>query len=364
MVSTYLDYNATTPLRPEAKQAMLAVMGAPSNPSSVHHFGQLARAHVEEARVNVAALAGAAPENIIFTSGGTEANHQALHAFPDRVVITTPVEHMAVLASAPEALLIDVDEDGVIDLDHLENLLRSYRGGALVSVMAANNETGVLQPLDAVVRLAREYDALVHSDAVQHFGKGFTGLRSSGVDLMTVSAHKIGGPAGVGALVVRDGLPVPPILAGGGQESRRRGGTENLSGIVGFGAAAAAVQAAGDGWLSQLQAWHNTLEEQILDASDAVVFGRQVNRLANTSAIAMPGRMAETQVMRFDLAGFAVSAGAACSSGKVAASHVLEAMNAGDLAHQTIRVSSGWASTEDDFNRFAEIWLQVYKNQV
>jgi len=364
MVSTYLDYNATAPLRPEAKQAMIAVMGAPGNPSSVHEYGQMARAHVEEARRNVAALVGALPENIIFTSGGTEANHQALNAFSDRVIITTPVEHMAVLAAAPDALLIDVDDNGIIDLDHLENLLRTYRGGALVSVMAANNETGVIQPLDAVVRLAREYDALVHSDAVQHFGKGFAGLRSSGVDMLTVSAHKIGGPTGVGALVIRDGLYVPPVLTGGGQESRRRGGTENLSGIVGFGAAAAAVQAAGDGWLTQLQTWHQNLENYLLAKSDAVIFGRQVERLANTSAIAMPGRMAETQVMRFDLAGVAVSAGAACSSGKVAASHVLEAMKAGDLAHQTIRVSSGWASTEEDFNSFAEIWLQVYKNQV
>ncbi len=316
MVSTYLDYNATAPLRPEAKQAMIAVMGAPGNPSSVHEYGQMAHAHVEEARLNVAALAGAMPENVIFTSGGTEANYHALHAFPDRVIITTPVEHMAVLASAPDALMIDVDENGVIDLDHLENLLRTYRDGALVSVMAANNETGIIQPLDAVVRLAREYDALVHSDAVQHFGKGFTSFHSSDLDMLTISAHKIGGPTGVGALIIREGLSVPPVLVGGGQESRRRGGTENLPGIVGFGAAAAAVQAAGDSWLIQLQKWHQNLEAQILAASDAVIFGRQVERLANTSAIAMPGRMAETQVMRFDLAGIAISAGAACSSGK------------------------------------------------
>lgn len=362
MDSIYLDYNATAPLRPEAKQAMLEAMGPPSNPSSVHHHGQMARSRLEEARLSVAALADAPPESITFTSGGTEANHQALRAFPDRVIITTPVEHMAVLASAPNALMIDVDADGIIDLDHLENLLRTYRGGALVSVMAANNETGVIQPLDQVVRLARENDALVHSDAVQHFGKGFGGFRPSAIDMLTISAHKIGGPSGVGALVVREGLSLPPFLLGGGQESQRRGGTENLLGVVGFGAAAAATEKAGHGWLAQLQKWHQKLEDQILTASDAVIFGREVDRLSNTSAIAMPGRMAETQVMQFDLAGLAVSAGAACSSGKVTASHVLEAMKVGDLAHQTIRVSSGWASTEDDFNCFAEIWLQVYKN--
>ena len=368
MSATYLDYNATAPLRPQAKEAMMAVMDAPANASSVHSYGQHAAQKLETARQQIAALADANSENVIFTSGGTEANNQALRGFPGRVIITTPVEHSAVLAAVsdeamPEALLVDVDKDGLIDLDHLENLLRSYRGGALVSVQGANNETGVIQPLAEVVALARQYDAITHSDAVQNFGKdGFTGLRESGVDMLSISAHKIGGPVGVGALLVRENLPIPPLLLGGGQERRRRGGTENLIGIVGFGAAAEAVRESGTAWLKQLRQCHQKLEERLISASDdAVVFGRDVARLPNTTAIAMQGRRAETQVMHFDLADIAVSAGAACSSGKVASSHVLEAMGAGGLAGETIRVSSGWASRPEDFDRFAEIWLQLQK---
>ena len=368
MSATYLDYNATAPLRSQAREAMMVLMDAPANASSVHSYGQQAAQKLETARQQVAALADANAESVIFTSGGTEANNQALRGFPGRIIITTPVEHSAVLAAVsdeavPEALLVDVDKDGVIDLDHLENLLRNYRGGALVSVQGANNETGVIQPIGEVLALARQYDALTHSDAVQNFGKAdFAGLRESGVDMLSISAHKIGGPVGVGALLVREGLPIPPLLLGGGQERRRRGGTENLIGIVGFGAAAEAVRASGTAWLKQLRQWHQRLEERLISASnDAVVFGRDVPRLPNTTAIAMKGKRAETQVMYFDLAGIAVSAGAACSSGKVASSHVLEAMGAGTLAGETIRVSSGWASRAEDFDRFAEIWLQLQK---
>lgn len=369
MDQIYLDYNATAPMRPEAREAILAVMGPPGNPSSVHHQGQTARAIVETAREHVAALVDANPASVIFTSGGTEANWQALHGFPDRTIITTPIEHMAVLSAAPDALLVDVDENGLIDLDHLDYLLKTYKDTALVSIMTANNETGVIQPLDQVVALAREYGALVHSDAVQSCGKGinngFAGLRASGIDMLSISAHKMGGATGIGALLVREGLTIPPLIAGGGQESRRRGGTENLIGIAGFGAVAKAVMDAGEGWLDQLAQWHQWLEDEIKSyAPDAIVFGKGVKRLANTTAIAMPGRRAETQIMQLDLAGIAVSAGAACSSGKVANSHVLEAMKAEDLAHQTIRVSSGWNSKQEDFERFAEIWLQVYQNQV
>lgn len=365
----YLDYNATAPLRLAAQHAMMDAMGPPGNPSSVHHQGQKARAIVELAREQVAKLADADPASVIFTSGGTEANWQALHGFSDRMIITTPVEHMAVLSAAPDALLIDVDADGVIDLNHLEHLLKTYKDNALISVMTANNETGVIQPLDQVVELARAYGALVHSDAVQSFGKGdangCAGLRASGVDMLTISAHKMGAATGIGALLVREGLVIPPLIAGGGQESRRRGGTENLIGIAGFGAAASDIMNSGTAWLDQLAKWHQWLEDQIsTHAPDAVIFGKAAKRLVNTSAIAMPGRRAETQIMQLDLAGIAVSAGAACSSGKVANSHVLAAMGAGDLAHQTIRVSSGWNSKQSDFERFFEIWLQVYENKV
>jgi len=304
-------------------------------------------------------LAGARPEEVIFTSGGTEANAMALRrAFP--AVLIGATEHAAVLDAVPEAGRIPVDGDGVVMLDALAHLLASSPEGTLVSVMAANNETGVCQPLPAIVALARQYGALVHSDAVQAFGKIELDFTALGLDMMTLSAHKIAGPTGIGALILREGIAANPLSRGGGQEKNRRPGTENLAGIVGFGAAAAAcdIEQARQHGL----ALRDRLENRIrAEAPDAVIFGQHVERLPNTTALAMPGRPAETQVMALDLAGIAVSAGSACSSGKVKSSHVLEAMGAGDLAAHAIRVSTGWASGENDIDRLAECWLDLYK---
>ena len=359
MLATYLDYNASAPLRPEARDAMLSVMEAPANPSSVHGFGQQARLKVEDARASVAGLAGAKPEEIIFTSGGTEANAMALmRDWP--CVFVGATEHAAVLESAPDAIRLTVDHNGVIDLDALEDALSKAPKGSLVSVMAANNETGVIQPLDDIITLARRYGMLVHSDAVQAFGKIIIDFDALGLDLMSVSAHKLGGPTGVGALIQREGIPANPRTRGGGQERNRRPGTENVPGILGFGAAAA-VSDASD-FNTHCLPMRDDFERRIkADVPDAVVLSCGVPRLANTTCLALPGRHAETQVMALDLAGIAVSAGAACSSGKVKASHVLTAMGADNLATSAIRISSGWNSTKGDVERLAEAYINLYK---
>lgn len=382
MKRIYLDYNATAPLRDEAKQAMLTLLGPAANPSSVHHFGQTARHAIEDARTTIGDWLGVDEDdrgeagNIIFTSGATEANSQALTAFPDRTLITSPTEHSAVLAYAETgkgAIMLAVDKAGRIDLDDLERHLKCHEGRGLLSLMAANNETGVVQPLAEATKLAHSYGAIVHSDGVQMCDKAKHLLATSQVDLLSISAHKLGGPTGVGALVVAKNSPaLPPLLRGGGQEKGQRAGTENVIGIVGFAGAVKGVMAEYDrtknqaspeaDWLHTLRQWHRAFEARILaEAEDAVIFGETAPRLANTTAIAMPSMTAETQVMAFDLAGVAVSAGAACSSGKVAPSHVLTAMGAGGLADKTIRISSGWATKQSDFDKTAETWLGLHK---
>ncbi|MDH3738481.1 MAG: aminotransferase class V-fold PLP-dependent enzyme, partial [Alphaproteobacteria bacterium] len=244
-MDVYLDYNATAPLRPEVATAMTAAFELCGNASSVHRFGRLARRAVEDARETLAAAVGATAPEIVFTSGGTEANNLVLLGI-ERPVFISAIEHDSVRAARDDAGIIQVDSDGVIDLNYLERLLSAADGPALVSVMVANNETGVVQPIDKVVALARRYDALIHCDAVQALGKIPLSFATLDVDMMTLSAHKLGGPQGVGALIVRDGLNLAPLLRGGGQERSRRAGTENVAGICGFGAAAALVPPALD----------------------------------------------------------------------------------------------------------------------
>lgn len=338
---------------------MLSAMDSPANPSSVHGYGQQARLRVEDARTHVASRAGARPEEVIFTSGGTEANAMVLmRDWP--AVFVGATEHAAVLETAPQATRLDVDQDGVIDLGKLAAVLAKAPAGSLVSVMAANNETGVLQPLDQIIEIAQGHGLFVHSDAVQGFGKidlDFTGL---GLDFMSVSAHKIGGPTGVGALIQREGIPANPLSRGGGQERNRRPGTENVSGIIGFGAAA---EVADPGrFKDHCQPLRDHLEARITASlPHAVIVGQHASRLANTTCLAIPGKSSEMQVMALDLAGVAVSAGAACSSGKVKSSHVLTAMGAGDLASTAIRITSGWGSTKDDVETLAEVLINLYK---
>ncbi|MFQ5958305.1 MAG: cysteine desulfurase family protein [Alphaproteobacteria bacterium] len=357
----YLDYNAGAPLKPAVVAAMAEARERPGNPSSVHRFGRLARRAVEDARALVAALVGAAPAEVVFTGSGTEANNLALTGCRRRRLIVSAIEHDSVLRAAPGATRAPVDGDGVVDLAALAATLASEDTPALVSVMLANNETGVVQPAAEVAALARAHGALFHCDAVQAAGKIRVDVAALGADLVSLSAHKLGGPQGVGALVVRDGVDLESLLHGGRQEMGRRAGTENVAGIVGFGVACAlaADDLAAAGRLAGLR---DEVERRLTAvAPEAGVFGASAERLPNTSCLAMPGVASETQVMALDLAGVAVSAGAACSSGKVSVSHVLRAMGVEeDEAGSAIRVSLGWASTAEDVERLVEAWCALY----
>ncbi len=357
---TYLDWNATAPLRPEAAAAMSAALARCGNPSSVHRWGRAARQAVEHARAAVAALLDAPPEGVVFVSGGTEANHLALLGAGRDHVLVSAVEHDSVLRAVPEAERIPVDREGIVVPEALGCLLAADPRPALVSVMLANNETGVVQPVAEIAAIAHANGALFHCDAVQAAGKISLDASAIGADLVTLSAHKLGGPPGVGALVVTGELELTPLLRGGGQERRRRAGTENLVGISGF--AAAAIAAAEEiAVYDRVRVLRDALEAGVAEAaSEAVVLAAAAPRLPNTSAIAMPGVTAETQVIALDLDGVMVSAGAACSSGKVGPSHVLEAMGVGpDLAGSTIRVSLGWASSEADIAHFLRAWTAL-----
>ena len=345
---SYLDHNATSPLRPAALDAMVEALHAGGNPSSVHRPGRAARARIDKARKQVAALVGALPGEVVFTSGGTEANNVALHGH--QRVLVSAIEHESVLKAVPGAACIPVDGNGVLDLAALERMLTSKP--SLVSVMFANNETGVIQPIAEVVRLARASGALVHCDAVQAAGKVPVDLHGLGVDYLSLSAHKLGGPTGVGALVVREGVPLVTDRFGGGQESYRRAGTENVAGIAGFGAAA---EASRDGLDVA------ALRERIEASLPGRVYGAAAPRLPNTTCLSMPGVKAETQVMALDLAGVAVSAGSACSSGKVNRSAVLTAMGVEPAEAETaIRISCGWNTVFEDIERLITAWQGLY----
>ena len=350
--AVYLDHNATAPIRPEAVEAVRAHLGSVGNPSSVHRFGRMARLTVEEARGRVARLVGAGDSDVIFTSGGTEANNLALAA-GGRIVVSA-IEHDSVLVGASDGVsTIPVNSDGIVDLQALDAMVAD--GADLVSVMLANNETGVVQPVAEVAAIARRHGALVHCDAVQAAGKIAIDLPALGVHMLSLSAHKLGGPGGVGALVVDGSLSIEPMLRGGGQEGRRRAGTENVAGIAGFGVAA---ELAGNGLESfaGLAFLRDRLEQRLTRLAPGTrFFGASVRRLPNTSCLAAPGLDSETQVMALDLDGVAISAGSACSSGKVSVSHVLAAMGWAE-ASSAIRVSLGWNSRETDIDRFLDSW--------
>jgi len=377
----YLDYNATAPTRGEARDAVAEALTLHGNPSSVHEEGRSVRALVERARENVAALVGANPKDVIFTSGGTEANVTALSPLnvsrdaPESVVcFMSEIEHPSVLESGrftPDAIrLIGATADGIIDVAALESAIAVHcsendEPSFMVSIMRANNETGALQPVSEVSRVVREYGGILHCDGVQAVGKIPLDIADINPHMLSLSAHKIGGPHGIGALVLGEGfssLPAP-LIVGGGQEMRARSGTENVAGIAGFGAAALCA-AQGLESMVKLAQLRDKMENQILSfAPDAVIFSRDTERLPNTANFAIPGMRAETIVIALDLAGVAVSAGASCSSGKVSQSHVLVAMGVPeDMAGSAIRVSLGWDTSADDIDAFIATWSNIYEN--
>jgi len=365
----YLDYNATAPLRPAARAALLAALEAPANPSSVHAYGRAARRIAESAREQVAALVGAAPKRVIFTSGGTEANNLAIRLAIAQAgaasLIVSAIEHDSVLRPARAAGLplteLPAGADGLVSPDALRAALQAAPRPALVCLMLANNETGAIQPVAAATRLVHEHGALLLCDAVQAAGRIPVDLAALGCDFLTLSAHKLGGTSGTGALVTRDDWTPAPLIRGGGQELGQRAGTENLGGIAAFGAAAAAAGAALPEAAAASAAMRDRLQAALLAACPAApVHGGATARLPNTLCIGMPGVPAETQVMALDLAGVAVSAGSACSSGKVTPSHVLTGMGLPEqAAREAVRFSLGWASTEADIDRAAAAWIAL-----
>lgn len=383
---TYLDFNATAPLRPAVRDAVMAALEQYGNASSVHKEGRLARELIETARGSVARLVGGVRKNVIFTSGGTEANQMALspHWQLDgwgasgkqlRHLFVSSIEHPSVLSGGGFAegatTQLPVTPEGVVDLDAFERMLRSYStdnpdAGFLVSVMGANNETGALQSIVEIARIAHDFGGLFHSDLVQLAGKKALNVNELGADMVSISAHKLGGPQGVGALVLgRDDLISGlPLLRGGGQEGRRRAGTENVAGIAGFGKAAEECLTMLGDW-ERLSGLQEKLECGLLAVSgETTIFCNEVSRLPNTTLFAVPGFLSETAIIALDLAGVAISAGSACSSGKVERSHVLVAMGVEDaLNRAALRLSLGWKSTAADVDRFLDVWGEIYKRQ-
>ena len=355
---TYLDHNATSPLHPAAKAAMHSALEHAGNASSVHAEGRKARALIDAAREKIALKVGVLPQMVVFAASGTEANNMAVKGARVERLIVSAIEHPSVIEAAKSLGMpvdwLPVDSSGVVRLDELSTLLKRSTLPALISVMLVNNETGVVQPVRQIVELARNHNALVHTDAVQAFGKMPVNFGLLGCDVMTVSAHKIGGPPGAAALMVRDGLTLAVHTHGGGQEMRRRAGTENVAAIAGF--AAAAAEAALD--LGGLRA---KLESELEACSPGIhIFGKGAERVGNTSCFALPGIAADTALISLDLDGVAVSSGSACSSGKVGRSHVLDAMGVPpELAKAAIRVSLGWNTTAHDIEIFIGAWRRL-----
>ncbi len=354
-VHVYLDANATEPLRPEARAAALAALDLTGNPASVHGFGRAARAMLEGARETIAARFGTRPADLVFTSGGTEANALAISGLgAGRRRIASAIEHAAVREAAPDATILPVDRQGVADLARLAALL-AEGPPAFVALMLANNETGVIQPVAEAASLCRRFGAHLHVDAVQAAGRMPCDRAALGADSLALSGHKLGGPAGAGALLLAPeaAARLAPLIIGGGQERGRRGGTPPLPAIAGLAAAATATASTID-----LAPLRDAAEAAAIEAG-AIVCGAGAGRLPNTTCLALPGVKAEIQVIALDLAGIAVSAGAACSSGKIARSHVLAAMGLGDLAGQAIRVSLPWNATEADITAFARAYQDM-----
>ncbi len=361
MTRIYLDYNATTPIRPEVIAGVGDAMAHTGNASSIHGDGRSARKLVEDARGILADFVNVRPAQIIFNAGATEGNNTILSGYQDKPVLVLASEHPSVLQPAAHAKHIPLTKDGLIDMPAFEKLLADEKP-ALVCVQLVNSETGVIQPLSDIAALAHTHGALVHCDAVQTAGRMMMDFKSLGADFMTLSAHKFGGPQGVGALIFREGLLLPKFMRGGGQEKRQRAGTENVAAIHGFGIAARMAFDQRPAWVKHCEALREKLESGLRGiAPDIIITGSDAPRVANTVNALLPGSSAETQLMAMDLAGVSVSSGSACSSGAFKASHVLLAMGYGeDDAKSALRFSFGWATTNADIDAA----LNAYESMV
>lgn len=364
MTPIYFDYNASAPMRADVREVMLAAISAPANASSIHSFGRAGRKWVEDARAQVAALVGAAAKQVIFNSGATEGNNTVLRAFMGKRILISAGEHASIYQTGVGmgAETIPLLPNGVIDLSAFEKLCGTGTPPTLVSVMLVNNETGVINPIVDVVKIARAHGAITHVDCVQAAGKILIDMAQFGADFITLSAHKIGGPQGVGALIMSDGqvtcIAPPVLLSGGGQERSLRAGSENIAGIAGFGAAA--MNAVQDlvTFPQKLGAWRDQLENMLRASSPRVhIHGLDAPRVANTICFSVDQMDAQTMLINLDLAGVALSSGSACSSGKVKASHVLSAMHVpSSQITGALRISLGYATTQEEIEGFTAIW--------
>ncbi len=346
-MSIYLDYNATAPVRPEVIDIIKEISSQPANPSSIHSYGRAAKKRLEDARRIIAEHISCWSDELIFMGSATEANTTVLNSVQGKALAST-IEHSSI--SQPFRK-IAVGCDGIVDLKALEQMLAKEKP-ALVSVMLANNETGIIQPLSDITTLCKTHGALLHTDAVQALGKIPIDCGALGVDMMTLSAHKCGGVVGAAVLVIRRGVYFKPLFAGG-QEGRRRAGTENVAAIAGF---AKAIECIDYMQMKKLRGWLDVMENT-MQQQGAMIFGKSAPRLPNVTCVAMQNVSQEIQLMDFDLKGFAVSAGSACSSGRVEPSHVLAAMGAAEnIAKSAIRISGGWNTQESDISGFTEAW--------
>jgi len=356
----YLDHNATTAIKPAVLESVTAALATTGNASSVHSHGRAVRASLESARTEIAKLVGAPDtKGVIFTSGATEANNMVLKKFPPDRILTSSIEHPSVIESAPLARRLPVTADGEVDMNVLLSLLDDI---ALISVMLVNNETGVIQPIADIASQAHAKGILVHVDAVQAAGRIPIDMTALGADYITLSAHKMGGTPGAGAVIAAPKAPPVKLLHGGGQERRQRAGTENAPAIVGFGMAAKLASADLKAY-QKLSVLRDRMEKTLQQSVPGIhIYGNGARRVANTSCFSLKGVPADTQLMALDLAGISVSSGSACSSGSVKPSHVLEAMHVTpEAANCALRVSLGWNTSEDDINNFIELYSTLSK---
>jgi cysteine desulfurase len=354
----YLDYNATAPIFPSVIAVMQEVMGQAHNPSSVHALGRHAKHQIEQARRVLADAISCFPAELIFTSSATEAINLGLRSMQGRAVAVCATEHAAVLKTANAAHTLPVSTEGLLDMDALERFMQQHEG-ACVAVMLANNETGVVQPIKAIADKVHAYGGVLFCDAVQALGKIPVDVNLLGADMMSLCAHKMGGPHGAGALYISQKLEAVAHITGGEQELGRRAGTENVAAICGF--AEAVRFNATLRWQAGVRRWLDAMELQCasLYPDEAIVIAHTAPRLPNTTALHMPHVSSETQLMKADLAGFCISAGSACSSGRMAHSHVMAAMS--DTPLNPIRISAGWQTTEQDIQQFADFWCAMAK---
>ena len=360
MNKVYLDYNATAPIHPEVLSLVTQIMGEVGNASSVHGYGQRARKYVEKARGQVAQLCAVTPEEVIFTSGATESINTVLSGYRDKRVLISTIEHPAVIAAAPHAEKIPVTVDGLVDMSAYKAMLSNGEPPALVSIMLINSETGVIQPIKELAKMAHDAGAMFHTDAVQGAGRIDILLDALGVDYMSLSAHKMAGPQGVGALITAKGLDFTKFMLGGGQEKNCRAGTHNTAGIAGMGLAAQ-IALAQIPQYKEIQKLRDEMEAKIHQISNHLtIYGENAPRVGNTCNVGLKGVPAQTQMMALDLDGIAVSSGSACSSGSFKPSHVLTAMGASEEdAKSALRISLGWATTSADIDAFLESWKKI-----